>query len=158
MFFHYFSCFFHDFFMIFHDFSWFFMIFKIFHDFLWFLMIFDHFWWFLMIFVDFWWFLMIFIGFGDIFWLRISGYWTENQWIHWFFRFVHDFGSSQNHEYWFDFNFQRRKSHLLFEIYRLRKVLSGYINTRAYSDTAEVIEITPQTRFFKRESMQSSNG
>ena len=35
------------------------------------------------------------------------------------FRFVHDFGSSQNHEYLSVLNFQQRKSHLLFEICRL---------------------------------------
>ena len=55
----------------------------------------------------------------DIIWHSIIGIWSENQWTHWFFRFVHDFGSSQNHEYLSVINFERRKSHLLFEICRL---------------------------------------
>ena len=58
-------------------------------------------------------------GPGDIFRLNSLGYWTENQWTHLFLRFVDDFGGSQNHEYLSVCNFERRKSHLRFEICRL---------------------------------------
>ena len=53
--------------------------------------------------------------FRDIFDSEINDFWTEINGPIDFFVLLDDIGSSQNHFYLIDFNFERRKSHLLCE-------------------------------------------